>query len=129
MLEKEVPRAGLEPACGITTSDFKSPASANSAIPALGSERLRPPSPVTMKKALDRGDATRHLRTRTLGAELDGIILRVDQDDLRFMNERFFLAHFTEARDDRDIARVHMVRRGTVHADHARTSRTTERVG
>ena len=58
---------------------------------------------------------------RLLGARLDGVILRIDEDTARRPGTRFGFAHLTEAGDDDEIALARLVRRGAVDAHHAGT--------
>src|SRR5690606_9312879 len=74
-------------------------------------------------------DPPRHLGPGDLGTRVDDLVVPIDEDDLGNVGSGFFVAHVAEARDDREIVRLHVMSGGAVHADDARAARPTQGVG
>ena len=68
----------------------------------------------------------RHLRAGALGTGVDDAILLIDEYHLGLVRPRLFVGHVTEARDDREIARTHVMRRRSVHTNDPGPSRPLE---
>jgi len=68
----------------------------------------------------------RHLGPWMLGAGIDDSVLAIDEDDFGRVCPRLFVRHLAKRGDDRDVTRPHVMRSGTVNADHTRTARTLQ---